>query len=986
MSQCLRDSWPTNDSFPGGQVSAIAQTSDGALWVGGDKGLVRFDGLSFRLLQESSKGVPMTHVLGLATDAEGGLWIWMQGANVLRYRNGSFENVTSTRALPDGGVTAMSQTRDGGVLLSTVGQETFEYRNGQMHRAGIIQVPGTLILSSAKTDDGRIWLGTSDDGLFYIRAGHVVRMNVAFAPKKINVLLCGPSNTLWVGTEQGLFRWDGQGMSNAGVPSSLRSDPIFTLTSERDGSVWAGTPHGLFRFAIRSEPAVKALFNHADLVPTALFQDREGDLWVGTSQGLQRWRNGVFNTYPVAAHILSGSSGPIFADTDGRVWFGPGSGGLYSLGSGSVQQSHISSLGRDIVYSIAGVGNDLWVGRQRGGLTHVYGEGLTPSRTYTEADGLAQNSVYVVQETRDGTVWAGTLSAGLSRFKDGIFTTYTTADGLASNAITAIEEDERSRLWVATPNGVNVLSTGKWRTYSSRDGLPSNEVTALLQAHSGNTWGMWIGTANGLALSTGSGIRSFPQSPELLHEPILGLASDPAGMLWVATRGHILRLDPAKLLSGTLESTDVREYDHTDGLPSSEIIRRSRSMLEDRSGRIWISTQGGLAAANPANFTRPPVPVLVSIQTLLANGHPISLQQPEIPASQHRVTLQFAGISLPVPERVRYRYRLDGFDKEWSDATSAREAVYTNLLPGAYRFHVTASNSDGIWNTSDASFPFFIEPALWQTWWFRLAAVLMVVLAMWWSYLFRTRQLARQLHLRFEERLAERMRIARDLHDTLLQGFLSASLQLDVAVEYLPPGSPASPMMSRVLALMRQVSEDCRNSLGTLRTGDRLGGNLETGFSALPQELGLVETVSYRVLVNGPPRALNPMCREELFLIGREAVLNAYRHADGTLVEVELVYERTGLHLFIRDDGRGIEEATLLSDKEKHWGMAGMRERAKTVGADFRVWSRPTMGTEIEVSVPDRIAFLRDDRTGFLVSRALHAFKHKLAHKKERSL
>ncbi len=985
IPQYLRDSWSKDDSFPGGQVSAIAQTSDGALWIGGDKGLVRFDGLSFRLLQESSKGVPITHVLGLATDAEGGLWVWMQGANVLRYSNGSFENVTSRRALPDGDVTAMSQTQDGGILLSTVGQETFEYRSGQIHKAGTVVVPGTLILSNAKTDDGRIWVGTSDNGLFCIQAGQIVRMNVAFAPKKINVLLSSSRNTLWIGTEQGLFRWDGQKMSNAEVPSSLRSDSIFSITSDRDGGLWAGTPHGLFRFAISSGPAGKTVADHSDQVPTALFQDREGDLWIGTSQGLQRWRDGVFAAYPAAANTLNGSSGPIFADSDGRIWFGPADGGLYSLGISTMNRTYVPNLSHDVIYSIAGLGEDLWIGRQQGGLTHLYRKGPTFSnKTYTEADGLAQNSVYVVQETRDGTVWAGTLSAGLSRFKNGTFSTYTTTNGLASNTITAIEEDERSALWVATPNGVSVLSAGKWRTYSVKDGLPSDEATALMWDSSSDSKKMWIGTANGLALFSASGGRSFEHIPELLRQPILGLAKDSAGSLWVATPEHILRLDPAKLLSGTLESTDIREYDRTDGLPSSESIRRSRSMLEDGSGRIWISTQGGLAIADPANLIRPPIPALVQIKSLLADGHPISLQQPEVPASQHRVTLQFAGVSLSVPERVRYRYRLDGFDKEWSEATTTREAVYTNLEPGAYRFHVTASNSDGVWNITDVSFPFFVEAALWQTRWFRLAAVMMVGLAMWWGYLFRTRQLARQLQLRFEERLAERMRIAQDLHDTLLQGFLSASLQLDVAAEYVSPDSPASPLLSRVLALMRQVCEDCRNSLGTLRNGDKFGGDLEAGFSALPQELGLGGTVSYRVLVNGSPRALEPMCRDELFLVGREAVLNAFRHADASLIEVELVYERTGLHLFVRDDGRGIEELTLLSGKERHWGVTGMRERAAKVGAQFSIWSRPAKGTEIELMVPGSVAFLRDKRAGFSISRALLAFKHKLAQKRER--
>ncbi len=982
MSQYLRDTWPSSDSFPGGQVSAIAQTRDGCLWIGGDKGLVSFDGLSFRLLQESSKGVPITHVLGLATDAQGGLWVWMQGANVLRYDEGRFENVTSQLGLPDGFVTAMSQTRDGNVLLSTVGQETFEYRGGQLRRVGTIQVPGTLILSSAKTDDGTIWIGTSDNGLFRIQSGQIVRMNAAFAPKKINVLLSGPRNTLWVGTDQGLFLWDGQHLSNARVPSSLRNSPVFTITSARDGTLWAGVPHGLFRFDMESSNALRPFTDQSDLVPTALFQDREGDLWIGSSEGLQRWREGAFITYASAPDFPRGSSGPIFADTNDRLWFGPESGGLASLSNGQVDRRDVAHLSGDIVYSIAGVGSDLWIARQRGGLTHLSRSGSSlSSKTYTEADGLAQNSVYVVKETHDGTVWAGTLSAGLSRLRDGRFSSFTTADGLASNTITTMEEDGRGQLWVGTPSGVSVLSGNAWRTYGLENGLPADEVTALLPDTSEAGRDMWIGTARGLAIFSSNHIQSFQRVPEVLHESVLGLAKDPAGFLWIATQEHILRLNPAKLLDGTLTTNDIREYDRADGLLSSQSTRRSQSMLEDRNGQIWISTRRGLAVTTPSDLARPPVPALVRIESLLADGHTISLHQPGIPASQRRVTLQFSGISLPVPERVRYRYRLDGFDKNWSQESASREAVYTNLEPGSYSFHVVASNSDGVWNTSDVFLPFWIEPAVWQTWWFHFLTALIVVLAVWSIYLFRTRQLARQLHLRFEERLAERMRIAQNLHDTLLQGFLSASLQLDVASEYVPRESPAAPMLSRVLALMRQVSEDCRNSLVTLRTDSKPQRNLEVEFFAVPQELGLGDKVSYRVVVNGSPRAIDPLCSDELFLVGREAVLNAYRHAHPTLVEVELVYKRTGLHLFVRDDGHGIEEAVLQSGRERHWGLTGMRERATKVGAQFRIWSRPAKGTEIEVIVPGHIAYVQDRREGAGIRRILFAFKHRLIQK-----
>ena len=978
MSQYLRDTWSTEDTFPGGQITSIAQTADGCLWVGGEKGLVRFDGLGFRLLRESRAGVPITHVLGLATDAGGGLWIWMQGANVLRYYNGRFENVISKSTLPDENVTAMSPSSDGGVLLSTVGQKTFEYRDGQIQDVGTIDVAGTLILSNAKTADGRIWAGTSDNGLFYLQGGRGVRMDVGFAQKKINALLPGPHNTLWVGTDEGLFVWDGQQMSNSAVPLPLRSDSVFAISSDRDGNVWAGTTHGLYRFEIKAGQADR-LNAIRDLAATALFEDREGDLWIGGSQELQRWRDSVFVAYSVPAETPHRGAGPIYAASDGRLWFGPASGGLASVVSGKVERSDVAHLGNDIVYSLSGSGKDLWIGRQRGGLTHLIPGASGPSsKTYTQAEGLAQNSIYAVLEAHDGTVWAGTLNAGLSRLQTGVFKTFTTADGLASDTITDLQEDPTNRLWVATPNGLSVLNAGEWHTLDTRNGLPSDEVTALARAESAGVSGMWIGTANGLALFSSEQIRTFERAPEVLHQPVLGIAEDRVGFLWLTTPDHVMRLDPRKLLAGTLETDDVREYDRNDGLPSSEGTRRSRAMLADAEGRIWISTRGGLVATDPAAFTRTPIGAGVEITGLLADGRAMPLQDARIPASQRRITFQFSGVSLPVPEHVRFRYRLDSFDKGWSEATPTREAIYTHLDPGSYRFHVIASNSDGVWNSFDSSLPLIVEPATWQTWWFRLCSVVIGLVTIWWTYLLRMRQLANRLHLRFEERLAERMRIAQDLHDTLLQGFLSASLQLDVATEYVPRESPASPMLSRVLVLMRQVSEDCRNSLLTLRSGDRFKHNLEIGLSSVPQDLGLDTGALYRVAVNGSPQPLQPLCSDEVYLIGREAVLNAFRHANATNIEVELVYEKSGLHLFVRDDGIGIDEAVAQSGKEKHWGLTGMRERAMKVGGQFRVWSRPAKGTEIELMIPGSLAYLRNDQRGVWVRiRTVLSFQHR---------
>jgi signal transduction histidine kinase len=310
-----------------------------------------------------------------------------------------------------------------------------------------------------------------------------------------------------------------------------------------------------------------------------------------------------------------------------------------------------------------------------------------------------------------------------------------------------------------------------------------------------------------------------------------------------------------------------------------------------------------------------------------------------------------------VPERVRFRYRLDGFDRGWSPPVTTREAVYTNLGPGSYHFRVIASNSDGLWNSAEAGLQFEIEPALWQTSWFRASIVLVGGLAVWTLVRVRTHRMARQLNLRFEERLAERTRIAQELHDTLLQGFVSASMQLHVATDQLPDDAPAKRSLGRVLTLMGQVIEEGRNAVRGLRSSADRSNNLEQAFSRIPQELGIPTSANYRVIVEGRPRPLHPVIRDEVYRIGREALVNAFRHAGAKSIEVQLEYAAQHLRMLVRDDGCGIDPLVLRSGRDGHWGLSGMRERADRIGAPLKVWSRAAAGTEVELTVPRHIAF-----------------------------
>ena len=960
MSQYMCDQWGSEKGYPGGAVNAITQTADGYLWIGSEKGLVRFDGSTFRLVQRSGRpSSPLAPVFGLAADGEGSLWIRLQGPMLLCYRHGELDQVIPNRNIPDSIVTAMCRGRDGTLLLSALGSGLMACRGGQFKTlVSPDESPKPFVISMAETPGGDIWMGTRDAGLFRSNGGQTALITKGLPDRKINCLLPGSDPELWVGTDNGMVRWNGTEITKSGVPTALGNIQALAMARDRQSNIWIGTgSHGLLRLNASGVSSLDERGQRSRGAVTALFEDREGNLWVGSSRGIEQLRDTAFVTYSVSEGLPSESNGPVYVDSEERTWFAPSDGGLYWMKGGSVRSVTDAGLARDVVYSIAGNKGELWAGRQRGGLTRLrYKGGSFLARTFTQANGLAQNSVYAVHQNRDGTVWAATLSRGVSRFRNGSFTTYTTANGLASNTVTSIMESSNGTMWFATPNGLNSLSEGRWQVYTVQDGLPSENVNCLLEDSAGI---LWIGTAGGLCfLSSNSRVQVPRQAPESLNEEIFGIAEDGRGWLWIATSNHVLRAKSDQLLSGAPGDGDVREYGIVDGLRGVEGVKRHRSVVADPLGRIWFSMTRGLSVVDPTRVAVSSVPALVHLQTISADGRAIDLRGPvRIPAGRQRIILGFAALNLSVPERVRFRFTLEGFDHGWSEPVARPEAIYTNLRPGSYRFRVMATNSEGLWNTGEAAIGFDVEPAYWQTWWFRLSGVLACSFTVLAVYRYRLHQLTKQLNVRFEERLAERTRIAQELHDTLLQGFLSASMQLQVAAHQVPADSPAKPLLGRVVQLMGDVIEEGRNAVRGLRAFPGSSQDLEQAFSRVPQDLAVHDPIDFRVIVEGRRRPLQPLIRDEVYRIGREALVNAFRHSRARNIEIELEHAAKQLRVLVRDNGCGIDPQVLSTGREGHWGLPGMRERAERIGARLRVWSRAAAGTEVELSVPSHIAF-----------------------------
>jgi len=992
LSQYIRDHWGVEQGFTGGSVTSFAQTPDGYLWIGTEKGLIRFDGLTFRPYQQAGPTTfPIGAVQALMTDAHGDLWILLQSTKILRYYDGKFE---LGREEAEFGITSVGRRGDGTALFSSLTQgiltnraERFESLTSSLDRAPSkapvttetdnrstrlswatqlaphrFAEPNSVVISMAETTDGKVWLGTRDKGLFYMSEGRVFAAGKGQSNSRINCLLALENRELWVGTDTGIVRWNGAEVTSIGVSSSLRHIQVLSMIRDHDSNIWVGTAGGLIRVNGDGVSVDRSSPRRGGAV-TALFEDREGNLWIGSARGLERLRDSAFVTYS-AAGLKSQSMGALYVDPEDKTWFAPSEGGLRWRKGEKGGVVAAAGLGQDIVYSISSsVKNELWVGRQWGGLTHLSDvNGSIITRTYTQSDGLPQNGVYAVHQNRDGSVWSATLSGGVSEFKGSHFKTYTTTNGLASNRVSSIAEGADGTMWFGTPNGLTGLTKNGWRTYSVHDGLSSQDVSCLLPDSSGI---LWIGTANGLAFLNADHIHVPRRVPESLGEAVFGIAEDRDGILWVATANHILQVKRISLIEGTLTETDVREYGPADGLSGTEGVKRYQSVVTDSRGRIWFSTNRGLSVVNPARAAATSAPALVHFEGVVGDGTALDLGGPiHFQPGTRRTTFRYVGLSLSNSERVRYRYRLDGFDHAWSEGGTSREATYNNLSAGRYRFRVMASNSDGLWNGSEATIGFDVEPTLWQTWWFRLGCVVCTGLATLLVYRLRMRQLTQLLKVGFEERLAERTRIARELHDTLLQTLHGLMFQFQ-AVRNLLPRRPDEAMRSLDEAIneTEKALAASRDAIQGLRLEPIAKGNLAGLLVSSSKEFSTAETSNHAppafdLIEEGERQSLSPTAHNEVCRITTELLRNAFRHAQATRIEAEIRYDNQLLRVRIRDNGRGIDPKVLKDGGiAGHWGLRGARERAERIGAQLDFWSEAGIGTEVELTVPASVAY-----------------------------
>jgi signal transduction histidine kinase/ligand-binding sensor domain-containing protein len=818
---------------------------------------------------------------------------------------------------------------------------------------------------------GALWIGTSDGLQRYAEGGLVPVLHL---PGKTEVTALHPDTEdgMWVGTATGLMH-----IAKDGTRLALRENGLMRidgLYQDREQVLWIATERGVLRlegdqlqsFAPASPLAVNRVLS--------IYEDREGDLWLGTdSGGLHVLRDQKFTTYTVADGLSGNLVRCVFASAKGELWIGTDGAGLnHRTRSGFVHYSTAEGLSSNVILSLAGgAGNDLWIGTPNG--LNLLHQGKV--KRFTSADGLPDDFIRSLYTDSNGSLWIGTRH-GLAHLSGDKFTTFSSMDGLGSDFVGAILRSKRSSLsgppsgplWIGTSAGLSRLENDAFTNATAQQGLSNNTVTAIEQDTQGT---LWLGTNGGglNRLSQEGKIRALPWSSQGLPGTIYGMQEDAAGHLWLSSKTGIFRVSISALneyLNGAAHAIAVEAYGTADGMNIRECSGGGHpAAWKLADGSLWFATLDGVSFIDPAHAPENRVPPPVEIEKVLVDDQVRSLNgELTIKPGSNRLEFRYAGLSFVAPQKVEYRYQLEGFDHGWIEAGTRRAAFYTNLPPGSYRFRVLAANNDGVWNTTGASLGLRLMPHYYQTWWFYSAIALALLVL---GYLvYRWRVLA--VEAQWAAVLRERGRLAREIHDTLAQGFVGVSVQLELVARLLAGSREAAPkstlepvveQLNQARALVRAGLAEARTSIWDLRSGavgvpnqpsidqpEDLPSRLRRSCTRLA---GGSSTKVY-LQVKGTYRPVSPKIEEELLRIGQEAVANAVRHASATRIDVQLIYEAARVSLRVEDDGRGFTPAT--DGPEGHYGIRGMQERAGEIDAALSLESTIGEGTRVSVEAP----------------------------------
>jgi signal transduction histidine kinase/ligand-binding sensor domain-containing protein len=807
-------------------------------------------------------------------------------------------------------------------------------------------LPSNLIRDTCRGTDGTRWVAGFDFGLAYSRRErYQAYSDSSISPKEdVTALYCDSDGSVWAGTSTGLVHIVGKESHRITTLNGLPDDAVSALTKGSDGSLWIGTNSGVSRYHRGEISTYTTRDGLSHSVVLSLYEDREGTLWAGTKDGLDQFTDSKVTPYTTAEGLSSNDAGPVLQDKEGRLWLGTLGSGLNAFDRGRFTAVTVrDGLLDDTILSLeVDSAGDLWVGTAKGLNRLRHGKVIG---TYTRRDGLSGSKIRDLFSDLAGTLWAGT-DKGLDRFTGTGFVSSHILGEKDITGILALAGGRTASLFVSTEDSRFVtIRNGSTITYptDTTRSVDCYFVDRLLHE-------TWMGTLGSGLLRWRGGVFTHVRVKDGIDDNrIYGIVKDDRANLWMASSKGIFRVSQKELddfadgkipyVTSIPFSTGQLRFECQSG------VQPAATRTND--GRLWFSTTNGLVVVDPNRLHNNPVPPPVQITAVIVNGQRILAGKKGLTLnpSERNLEIRYAGLSFISPEKVSFQYKLEGFDKSWTDAGSRREAFFTNLPPGNFRFIVRARNADGIWSAQDASFPFEVEPKLYQRVWFFPGLV--SVLGLLTVAMYRAR--VHRLQKTFNLVLSERSRIARELHDTLLQGLSGITMQLQALWTCLPR-SKEKTILAEIIADAGKASQEARRSLWGLRTFGSDSLSFDEKLAKIARQALAEQQVFLRLHLQPVSLRGLPETEYQLLRMVGEALSNTSAHAQASSIEIRMNVTNRELHISISDDGIGF--STDVSQPFGHFGLIGMRERADEINARLTVTSSPGSGTTVLIIVP----------------------------------
>ncbi|ULU23571.1 sensor histidine kinase [Dyella terrae] len=965
--------WTTETGTPA-DIWAMTQSKGGYLWLGTGSGLYRFDGFRFERFQPADgERFRSNDITAMGSLHDGSLWLGFYYGGVSELQAGHLRQYAPGKDFPPGLVLAFAQTSDGTVWAATEGG--LAHFDGSQWRT----VGADWGYPSHRADwlitarDGTLWV-TTGESLMFLRPGEHRFQPTHVSMAKYGIVAQAPDGTLWLSDhDHGTRALPGLTPDHPSVTAAERpGDTDFAwanrLLFDRYGNLWGTLVDrgGIYRVAdvehlatgrsLRAQDLAEVIGKASGLVSeraVPLLQDAEGTIWAGTNMGLASFHR---NSFQVPGQVPLGMAADyaMAVDASGVMWVANG-GTLYrSDGNGDkVVRSDLHDTS-GMQFNHAG---DLWmVGRNK--LYRLHGQSIDSTEWPVSSDLTRVNAFALDNQDQ---LWLALAEHGLYRLRQGQWQQVIPTRALIDDTPTALASDNRGALWIGYADDRLVrLDDHSAQLYTAANGLHVGTVTSI-KAGSGD---VLIGGEHGLARWRDGRIATMSVADNDAFSGITGIVRTSSGDIWLNTGKGVLRLDAAEAAT-SFDQPDhapaYRLFDYRDGLPG--IAKQAAvvpTAVVDDLQHLWFLTNQGPAWIDPNELGSNLLPPPVDIASVIANGrHYAAAGQIDLPKGTTNLQVQYSAASLAIPDRVRFRYRLDGVDAGWQDAGNRRDAFYSNLAPGTYRFHVIAANDDGVWNMQGAETRLTIAPWFYQARWFYALCIVVIVTLIAAFFLWRTRLAADRVHLQLMERMNERERIAREIHDTLLQGVQGLLLRLQALMARPVRDQAHGDALNTAIEQARQMVIEGRGKIIALRGDGPQDNEPVQSILAVGEDLAsLYPHVAFRLTAEGKPRRLLPSARDEIIDIVREAIRNAFLHAQAKHVEVHVDHQVHQLRIRITDDGTGMDEAIVRSAAQAgHWGIVGMRERAQRLGAKLALRRAHPRGTEWLLSIPCRAAY-----------------------------